>query len=48
MIAMQERSRTRRILGDLDDAALRDIGLTRNEIRRIERDRRYRRYPSGF
>ena len=40
--AIRERYRTRRILDDLDDAALADIGLARNEIRRIEYDRRYR------
>ena len=46
-MAARERNRTRRILGDLDDAALADIGLARNDLRRIEHDRRYRRSPGA-
>ena len=40
--AARDRSRTRRILGWLDDATLKDIGLVRNEIDGVEHDPRYR------
>ena len=46
-MAARERHRTRQILGDLDDAALADIGLTRNELSQIEHDRRYRCSPGA-
>jgi len=46
-MAVRERNRTRQILGDLDDAALADIGLTRNELSQIEHDRRYRCSPGA-
>jgi uncharacterized protein YjiS (DUF1127 family) len=46
-MAVRERGRTRQILSDLDDAALEDIGLTRNEIRGIGHDLRYRRRTSS-
>jgi uncharacterized protein YjiS (DUF1127 family) len=42
-MAARERHRTRQVLSDLDDAALADIGLARNDLRRIEHDRRYGR-----
>jgi uncharacterized protein YjiS (DUF1127 family) len=45
--AARDRRRTRRILGYLDDAALADIGLVRNDLYRIEHDQRYRRSPRG-
>jgi uncharacterized protein YjiS (DUF1127 family) len=48
MIAARARARTRRILSSLDDAALKDIGLTRGQIDAVERDPRYTpRFP-GF
>jgi len=47
-IAARARARTRRILSTLDDAALKDIGLTRGQIDAVERDPRYTpRFP-GF
>jgi uncharacterized protein YjiS (DUF1127 family) len=45
-IAAQRRARTRRILGSLDEAGLKDIGLVRSQIEGIERDPRYTRAPS--
>jgi len=45
-IAAQRRARTRRILGALDEAGLKDIGLVRSQIEGIERDPRYTRAPS--
>jgi uncharacterized protein YjiS (DUF1127 family) len=42
MAAARDRSRTRRILGRLDDAMLKDIGLVRTQIDGVERDSRYR------
>jgi uncharacterized protein YjiS (DUF1127 family) len=40
----RHRNRTHRILGRLDDAMLKDIGLVRTQI---ERDPRYTRRSSG-
>lgn len=48
MIAAHTRARTRRSLSTLDDAALKDIGLTRGQIDAFEGDPRYTpRFP-GF
>lgn len=41
--AARNRGRTRRILGRLDDAMLKDIGLVRTQIDGVEHDARYRR-----
>ncbi len=47
-VAAQQRARTTRMLSGLDDAALKDIGLTRGQIDAVERDPRYApRFP-GF
>ena len=42
MTAAQARRRTQRALSELDDAALKDIGLERSQIRALEHDPRYR------
>jgi uncharacterized protein YjiS (DUF1127 family) len=48
VIAVRARAHTARILSRLDDAALKDIGLTRGQIDAVERDPRYTpRFP-GF
>ncbi len=48
VIAVRDRGRTMRVLSRLDDAALKDIGLTRGQIDAVERDPRYTpRFP-GF
>ncbi len=48
VIAARARARTRRILSKLDDASLKDIGLTRDQIDAVEHDSRYApRFP-GF
>ena len=39
--AVRNRHRTRRILGRLDDAALKDVGLGRSQIDGVESDPRY-------
>jgi uncharacterized protein YjiS (DUF1127 family) len=41
LLAARNRARTRRILSGLDDAMLKDIGVTRGEIDAVERDPRY-------
>lgn len=41
-VAARNRSRTRRVLGRLDEAGLKDIGLVRSQISGIERGPRYR------
>jgi uncharacterized protein YjiS (DUF1127 family) len=46
--AARDRARTRRVLGWLDDAALKDIGLVRDQIEGVEHDPRYRRQPPGI
>jgi len=48
MIAARARARTRRILSTLDDAALKDIGLTRGQIDAFEGDPRYAHRFPGF
>jgi len=48
MIAAQRRAQTLRVLGNLDDAALKDIGLTRGQIDAVERDPRYIAKFPGF
>lgn len=46
VIAARRRGRTMRILSGLDDAALKDIGISRSQIDAIERDTRYTpKYP---
>jgi uncharacterized protein YjiS (DUF1127 family) len=45
--AARDRNRTRRVLGWLDDATLRDIGLVRTQIDGVEHDPRYIRRSSG-
>jgi uncharacterized protein YjiS (DUF1127 family) len=48
LLAAQNRARTRRILSGLDDASLRDIGLSRGQIDAVERDPRYvSRFPGA-
>jgi uncharacterized protein YjiS (DUF1127 family) len=42
MTAAHARRRTERALSELDDAALKDIGLERSQIRALEHDPRYR------
>jgi uncharacterized protein YjiS (DUF1127 family) len=39
--AARDRNRTHRILGRLDDFALKDIGLVRTQIDGVEHDPRY-------
>jgi uncharacterized protein YjiS (DUF1127 family) len=39
--AARARAHTRKVLGSLDDAALKDIGLVRNQIDCVEHDPRY-------
>jgi uncharacterized protein YjiS (DUF1127 family) len=45
--AARDRNRTHRILGRLDDAMLKDIGLVRTQIEGVEHDPRYTRRSSG-
>jgi uncharacterized protein YjiS (DUF1127 family) len=47
-VAARQRARTMQMLSGLDDASLKDIGLTRGQIDAVERDPRYSpRFP-GF
>jgi uncharacterized protein YjiS (DUF1127 family) len=48
IVAARFRARTKRILSGLDDAALKDIGLTRGQIDAVERDPRFVAKFPGF